>query len=36
MGWAVTFLGVMILNSDIGLYIGIASSIIMIILKSQR
>ena len=36
MGWGVTFLGVFILNVDIGLYIGVATSIVIIILKSQR
>jgi MFS superfamily sulfate permease-like transporter len=36
MGWLVTFLGVMILNVDIGLYIGIGFSLLLIIFRSQR
>jgi MFS superfamily sulfate permease-like transporter len=36
VAWVTTFLGVMILDVDIGLYIGIGFSLIMVIFKTQR
>ncbi|CAF0955390.1 unnamed protein product [Brachionus calyciflorus] len=36
MGWLVTYLGVMILDVDVGLYIGVGFSLLLVILRSQR
>ena len=36
LGWLVTYLGVMILDVDIGLYIGVGFSLILVIFRSQR
>lgn len=36
LAWFVTFLGVVILNVDMGLYIGLVASIMLVILRSQR
>lgn len=35
-GWLITFLTVVLFDVDIGLYIGIASSLILVIINSQR
>ena len=34
--WLATFLGVFILNVDIGLYIGVGFSLLLVILRTQR
>lgn len=36
MAWLATYLGVMILDVDVGLYIGVAFSLLLIIFQSQR
>lgn len=36
MAWLFTFLGVVIFDVDIGLYIGLVSTLLLIIFKSQR
>jgi hypothetical protein len=36
IGWLITFLFVIIFNIDIGLYAGLISSLLIVILKSQR
>jgi hypothetical protein len=36
VAWITTFLGVMVFDVDIGLYIGIGFSLIMVIFKTQR
>lgn len=36
LAWLITFLGVVIFDVDVGLYIGIASSLMIIIARSQR
>lgn len=36
MGWLITYLGVMILDVDVGLYIGVAVSLLLVIFRSQR
>ncbi|RNA41964.1 solute carrier family 26 member 10-like [Brachionus plicatilis] len=36
LGWLMTFLGVMILDVDVGLYIGVGFSLLLVIIRSQR
>jgi MFS superfamily sulfate permease-like transporter len=36
MAWLATYLGVMILDVDVGLYIGVAFSLLLVIFRSQR
>jgi MFS superfamily sulfate permease-like transporter len=36
VAWIVTFLGVVIFDVDIGLYIGIGVSLLLVIVKTQR
>lgn len=36
MAWLITFLGVVIFDVDIGLYIGLVSTLLLILFKSQR
>jgi hypothetical protein len=36
LAWLVTFLGVIIIDVDIGLYIGLGFSLLLIIVQSQR
>ena len=34
--WIITFLGVVLLNIDYGLYIGVVATILLLIIRSQR
>ena len=36
LSWIITFLGVVVFDVDIGLYIGIGVSLLLVIIKSQR
>jgi MFS superfamily sulfate permease-like transporter len=36
LGWLITYLGVVLFDVDIGLYIGIGFSLLMVVFRSQR